>query len=73
MAEWVKKFTYDSPYGKIIYYGYGRHTLVRTPWKVVNGVKIDEYKIWDANGRTISVQYFDSLTKAKRFTERLLR
>lgn len=62
---WNLAHTYDG----VKYYEYrGKHkyTLIRIP-----GKNRDKYNVWDSAGRTISVQYFDDLAKAKRFVEKL--
>lgn len=62
---WKYRYEYDG----VKYYDYRgkrKYTLVRIPGKTR-----DKYNVWDASGRTISVQYFDDLTKAKRYVEKL--
>ena len=69
---WKKKeFEYDGTK----YYDYKRAdgtligTLVRVPYRKDR----DKYLYWNRNGTTVSVQYFDSLVKAKKYMETLFR
>lgn len=67
---WKKRtFEYDG----IKYYDFkdGRGTLKNTLVRVPYRGKLNKYIVWDRNGKTVSVQYFDTLDKAKRFVERL--